>query len=294
MSSILIASVAVMLASLIGVISVWRTVGTLLERNLRFLVSFSAGVFLIVSLQLAGEALEHSASATTGVAWILVGLVGILLFFRFLPAFHHHHDTSQVEAPHSRLDARRILLGDAIHNIGDGVLITISFLANPALGVVTTLGIFIHELVQEISEFFVLRQAGYETKKALGINFLVSATILIGAVGTFFLIDTFESLEIPLLGIAAGSFFVVVLYDLIPHSVRSSKTKTQHLYHLVAFILGAVIMLAVVGAFADSHTHGEGGHHGHDDHDHGGELHDDEHHMREDEHEHHDEHDHDH
>ncbi len=90
---------------------------------------------------------------------------------------------------------------------------------------------FVHELVQEVSEFFVLKQAGYSTKKALLTNFAVSSTILIGSIGGTFLLDTFSELELPLMGIAAGAFLVVVFQDLIPHSVRKAKAKASHLKH---------------------------------------------------------------
>ena len=50
-----------MLASLGGVISVWKKAGRLIEKNLSLLVSFSAGVFLIVSYQLGVETIEHSS-----------------------------------------------------------------------------------------------------------------------------------------------------------------------------------------------------------------------------------------
>jgi hypothetical protein len=103
----------------------------------------------------------------------------------------------------------------------------------------------LHELVQEVSEFFVLKQAGYSTKKALLLNFLVSSTILIGAVGSTVLLGVFANLEVPLMGIAAGAFLVVVFQDLIPHSVREAKVEASHFKHLGWFALGVIIMLGV-------------------------------------------------
>lgn len=244
MSSVILSSLVVMLASLAGVLVVWRRAGAIIERNLRYLVSFSAGVFLIVAYQLGREVLEHSVTATTGLTWIVLGAVGILVLFRFLPAFHHHHDEDEeVGHAHSAIDARRILISDGLHNIGDGILLVSSFSISPALGLATTLGIFVHELVQEVSEFFVLRQAGYSTRRALGLNFLVSGTIMIGSLGGFLLLGKFALLEVPLLGLAAGSFLVVVFHDLIPHSVRTSEHKIQYLKHLAWFTLGLIIML---------------------------------------------------
>ncbi len=243
-----------MLASLVGVVAVWQRAGALIERNLRYLVSFSAGVFLIVAYQLGAEVLEHSADAVRGLLWIIIGAAGILLVFKLLPDFHHHHDEGEEgDHAHSLLDARRILVSDGLHNIGDGILLASSFTVSSTLGLVTAMGIIVHELVQEVSEFFVLRQAGYSIKKSLGINFLTSATILIGSLGGFFLLDKFEVWEAPLLGLAAGSFLVVVFHDLIPHSVRHSQHKIQYLKHLLWFLIGLLIMLGLNTLTAEIH-----------------------------------------
>ena len=51
--------------------------------------------------------------------------------------------------------------------------------------------------------------------------------------------------EVPLLGIAAGSFFVVVLHDLIPHSIQSSRTLRHYAIHILLFGLGIALMLGV-------------------------------------------------
>lgn len=245
MLELVIFSLIVMLASLAGVVSVWKHAGAFIERHLRFLVSFSAGVFLIITFNLVAEVSELADSLNDALFWIGIGIVGIWLLFKLLPSFHHHHDEHEEDHAHSPIDARRIIAGDAMHNIGDGILLAAAFTVSTAFGAITAISIFIHELVQEVSEFFVLRQAGYSTKKALVLNFFVSGTILIGALGSFFLVESFEALELPLLGIAAGSFLVVILYDLVPHSVRTSKTKTHYLIHLMWFLLGVVLMLGI-------------------------------------------------
>lgn len=262
MFQVIIASIVVMCASLIGVVSVWKQVGTFIEKHLSVLVSCSAGIFLVIAYTLASETIEHAPSTLGAVGWILLGGIGLILMFKLVPAFHHHHDEhTDDDHTHDRLDARRILFGDALHNIGDGILLTASFLASTSLGLVTMASIFIHELVQETSEFFVLRQSGYSTKKALYVNFLVSGTILIGSIGSFFLLEQFEAFEVPLLGIAAGSFFVVVLHDLIPHSIRTSHGSKHYGRHIAWFIIGICIMAGITMA-TGSHGHGhesEGG-----------------------------------
>lgn len=245
MTPLLIYSALVMIASLSGVATIWYGIGKFVERNSHFLVSFSAGVFLVISYYLGIEVLGHSRTTLEGIAWILVGGLGIWLLFKFLPTFHHHHDSGAEDKSHDRLDARRIIVGDAIHNLGDGILLASSFAVSASLGAVTALSVFIHELVQEMSEFFVLKQAGYSTRRALTLNLAISSTILIGAIGGFYLLDTFAVLEVPILGIASGSFLVVVIHDLIPHSIRTSRNNNLYSKHLLWFILGIILMFMI-------------------------------------------------
>lgn len=265
MLPLVLLSLVIMSASLLGVLGIWHYAGSFIEKHLKFFVSFSAGIFLAVSYQLIAETFEIADTPLDAFLWIGGGVLGTLILFYILPAFHHHHDTSEESHPHSRLDARRILISDGVHNIGDGVLLTTTFLANPFLGMLTAGSIFVHELVQETSEFFVLREAGYKIKKALTVNLLVSTTILIGSLGSYFLLDTFAALQAPLLGIAGGSFLVVVLHDLIPHSVRHSKTKTHYATHALWFFVGVLVILSI-NMIVPGHVHeGEHVEHGHEE-----------------------------
>lgn len=232
-----------MLVSLSGKIVTWKGIGPLIERNLHFFVSFAAGVLLVISYSLATEIVEHAGSLNAGFPWIVAGALLVLVAFRYLPNFHHHHDAGHDHA-HSRIDANRILLSDAIHNIGDGAVIVVSFAASPVVGIASTASIMLHEMLQEISEFFVLRQAGLSAARALFLNFLSSSTILIGTLIAYFALDRFETLEVPLMGLAAGSYLIVVFHDLIPHSL--SHDSSRHLWkHIAYFAIGATLMGAL-------------------------------------------------
>lgn len=246
MFEILVASFLVMLVSLSGKLITWRGMGPLIERNLHFFVSSTAGVLLVIIYELSSEITEHAGSITLGLPWIVAGALVVLLAFHYLPDFHHHHDAGAGDHTHSRIDANRILLSDGIHNIGDGVVIVAAFAASPLLGVASTASIVLHEMLQEISEFFVLRQAGLSPQRALIYNFLVSSTILIGAIGGYFLLEQFESFEVPLLGLAAGSYLIVVFHDLIPHSIDSARERGHYLKHVVFFAIGITLMALLV------------------------------------------------
>lgn len=230
-----------MFASLVGVIAIWSRLGKFIEKNLHFLVSFSAGVFVIIAYGLIMETLEHSSIPIYAPLWIILGSILSIVIFKILPHFHHHEDNHEGHR-HSHIDARRIMFSDAVHNIADGILLTSSFAVSTTLGITTTISVFVHEIIQELSEFFVLKQAGYSMKKALSLNFLVSSTILIGSIGGYFLLEKFEAIEAPLLGITAGAFLVIISHDLIPHSLQSIHSKKHIIKHVGWFTLGLGLM----------------------------------------------------
>ena len=257
MLELILSSLLIMSASLVGVFSIWKKFGDIIERNLKFLVSLSAGVFLFIAYNLGHEAIEIAPSTSLSLAWMLAGIVIVYTIFKILPSFHHHHDEHEEfkDHDHCELDTKKILISDAIHNIADGILLVSSFSISTSLGLITVLGIFVHEIIQETSEFFILKEGGFTTKKALFVNFLISSTILIGSVGGYYLINTFETLEFILLSMAAGSFLIVVLHDLIPHSIRTSKHKTHYLKHFVFFCFGILIMSGINSLTSGSHSH---------------------------------------
>ena len=237
---LLVSCAAIMFASLVGVFFISAGAGRFFERNMGYLVSFSAGVFIIIAYGLSTETLEHAPTLAQGVLYIFLGALGIWTLFKLLPALHDHPEKGSTH--NHPINASRMLVTDAFHNIGDGVLLAASFAVNPALGLAATVSVFVHELLQETSEFFVLRAAGYSVSKALARNFLVSSTILVGALGGYFFLTLFESLEPILLGVSAGAFLVVVLGDLIPHSVRDAKSSSHYAAHIAWFALGTVLM----------------------------------------------------
>ncbi len=253
---VLMAALAVMLVSLTGVIFVQKIARGFLENKLSFLVSFSAGVFLVTAGALGLEVFELVSSIWTGVFLIVAGYFLAWGLHFLLPETHHHHD-AKCSLPHKT--ARKLIIGDSIHNIADGVIIVTAFTAAPALGLAATVSIIIHEALQEVSEFFVLRQAGYSIKKALIVNFSVSSTILIG-VALGYLVLVSHDLEILLLALSSGFFAHVVIHDLLPkHSHQ--ENSTQFLKHLLLVLVGAVLMGTIAAELSESHTHGEAEYH---------------------------------
>lgn len=236
------AALVIMLASLSGALFMSGRASRWLIPRLPYLVTFSAGVFLAIVYGLISEIADHGASWLAILGWIALGVVVVEILSRMIPKAHHHHGADTHDHGHDRVDARRMMLGDAMHNMADGLILVPAFLLDIRIGIATTVGIFAHEFVQEISEYFVLRQAGYTLRQALGYNFLVSSTILIGVLLSL-TIASAPLLELPLLGFSAGGFIYIIIRDLLPHTIAMGKQQGSMREHVVAGCVGIACML---------------------------------------------------
>jgi zinc and cadmium transporter len=182
------------------------------------LSAFAAGALLGTAfLDLLPEAIEYAekmaVDAHSIFLWALVGIIIFFLLERFVHWFHHHHEhTEEAKKPVGTL----IVLGDSIHNFIDGVAIAVTFLVDPALGVITTLAVGAHEIPQEIGDFAILLKAGYSRKKVLWLNVLSACTALLGAILTFMVGPSIAGALPVLLAITAGFFIYIALSDLVP------------------------------------------------------------------------------
>lgn len=293
---ILLAAFGIMLASLAGLLFTVARVGNWVQDNLVYLNTFAGGVFIVVAYNILTEAFEFS---TDDVSTIIATLAGFSLFFlaeHFLPESHCHHDDENcIHASQDKRKAWKVLISDGVHNLGDGILLVPVFLIDIQLGIIAAIGIVIHELVQEVAEFFVLKKAGYTTLQALQRNFLVSSTILIGVLVAAVLTSA-EFLIAPLIGFAAGGFLHIVFVDLLPLTIREARERKRYFEFFIAFLFGIALisMVNVVSAHfleskgLDGHGHLESAHEHEDEH-----LHEEDEASHKDDHV-EDEHDHDH
>jgi zinc and cadmium transporter len=212
---------------------------TVLNKLIFLLVSLSAGTLLGGAfLHLIPEALEIS----TNKEHLFIGvLAGIILFFILekLICWRHCHITTGPKHPH-HLGLMNII-GDLIHNFIDGTIIAASFLANPALGISSTIAIALHEVPQEIGDFGVLIHAGFSPKKALWLNFLTSLTAFLGFWTIFFLFQGSTTITANLLPLAAGGFIYIATADLIPELQKEISFPKSFL-QLLGIIAGILLM----------------------------------------------------
>ena len=238
---------AVSLISLVGVF-VLSLKETTLHRILFILLSFSAGSILGTAfLDLLPEALGFLGEEQLSITflYVILGFLGFFFLERFIYWFHGH---VHVHEPNAEIDERiKIkkfvylnLIGDATHNLIDGMIIAASFLVNPTLGLSTTIAVFFHELPQEIGDFGVLVYGGFSRYKALLFNFLSALTAIVGVLISNYFSMHVENFVGYLMAVAAGGFIYISASELIPE-IQKEKKLGKSMIQFILFILGIVL-----------------------------------------------------
>src|SRR3989344_4495893 len=232
---ILGAAIAESMVSLVGRLFVfWKEEAV--KKVVHRFISFAVGALLgVVFLDLLPEAVAIEKPDTVFIA----ALIGFVLFFlleRFLFWYPCHDGVCPVHAV-----GYLVLIGDAIHNFIDGVVIAVAFLADFRLGILTSIAVIFHELPQEISDFVVLLHSGFSRSKALLYNFFIALTTVVGAVLAYVFRGPLENTLGIALGVVAGNFLYIAAADLIPELHHQEEQKTSD------FVLQIVLIVAGIG-----------------------------------------------
>ena len=212
----------------------------ILRKILLFLVSFSAGaLFAGAMLHLLPEAVEEFGF---GISVSLFFLLGIVLFFILEKIVHwrHCHIPTSREHPHHL--AVMNIVGDAFHNLIDGMIIGGAYLVNFSLGVSTTVAVVLHEIPQEIGDFGVLIHAGMSRARALFFNFLSALFAVVGVIISLLIAGRIDNYLMFLLPFTAGGFVYIAGADLIPELQKECELS-KSLFQLLALILGIGVMV---------------------------------------------------
>ncbi len=203
------------------------------------LISFATGALLGAAfLALLPDAIINRNDADVHVITLTV-LLGILLFFLLekMVLWRHCHsahceahlpDPQPTPTHHA---GQLILIGDALHNFVDGVIIAAAFLVDMHLGIVTALAVAAHEIPQEIADFAVLLDSGFTRKRAFFYNILSSLSTVVGATLAYFSLLQVQQFLPYVLALAAASFIYIAVADLIPglHKRTQMKATAQQI-----------------------------------------------------------------
>lgn len=198
-----------------------------------FIRGFGLGAYGALIVILIGEVGKENIQ-TVEIFYTLGIIISIVIGMFFV---HHHHE--ETETTHKKKDVLRILGSDFLHNIVDGIVIIGAFTLGTQPGIVASIGVFLHQMLQQIGQQVLLIDSGMQPKKAIKYSVLISLSIFIGL-----FISMSEQTEHILMMLSAGIVTVTVLED-IKHSLNKKI--------LGGLVVGFTLMLGIVYLFPHSH-----------------------------------------
>lgn len=193
------------------------------------MVSYAIGALLGAAfLEILPHAIEHAGSLQAVSAAVLAGIFAFFILEKLVLWRHCH--TEHCEAHGAEAGAHdhgrsglMITVGDTVHNFVDGIMIAAAFLVDVKLGVITAFAIAAHEVPQELGDFLILLHSGYSKRRALLLNLLSSAAMMLGALLGYFLLAAMQEFLPYMLAIAAAGMIYVAVADLIPGLHRRAE-----------------------------------------------------------------------
>ncbi|MFA6426874.1 MAG: ZIP family metal transporter [Candidatus Magasanikbacteria bacterium] len=240
----IIATLAVSAISFIGVITL-AIKHEILHKIVFYLVAISAGSLMgSAFLHLIPEAVESvEGGANSDVIFVAV-LFGFALFFILERVLHWHHCHKHGGECSVHPFTYLNIIGDGFHNFIDGMVIAAAFSLSTTLGIATTIGVIIHEIPQEISDFGVLIYGGFSKLKALVYNFFSATLAILGALAGVALGQMTHGFMPFLVALTAGGFIYVSASDLIPELHKESKFG-KSLIAFICFFVGVALMFVL-------------------------------------------------
>ncbi len=200
-------------------------------------MTFAAGVILALAfLHLIPEAQELNEHS------ILYVFAGFLIFyllesFLFIHAGPELHHIEHARDKKMHVTGQVAFWGLLLHSFIDGIIIGIGFEIGHTMGILTAVGIILHELPEGIATFsiLILRDS---REKALKKSCVVALATPVGTViSLLFIRDIQESVVGMLLALVGGAFIYVAGSDLIP------ATHTHKGFQNTAILLSGVALV---------------------------------------------------
>ena len=230
-------------STILGVIMVILKERWVLKHS-HYVNSFAAGLILgIAFFHLFPESLELSENA------LLFVFVGFLLFYLLenVMVFHSGSEIHFREKGNPQHTKGLVMFsGLFFHSLLDGIIIGVGFEVDPKVGLLTSLGVVLHELPEGVTTFSVL-VGSIKRKTALRLSIAVALATPLGAlISLAFIGGLSEPVIGLLLAMAGGSFLYIGASDLIP------ETHEEKGFENAGFLfLGVLLLYSLSKAIAD-------------------------------------------
>ena len=207
----------------------------MLDRLLVPLVALAAGSLL-------GGAFFHMLPnvidelGNTQAVWVWF-LAGFTAFFLLEQALHWHHCHRAVSK--HRPMGHLILVADGLHNFVGGMSVASAFYIDHRVGLITWAAAAAHEVPQELGDFGILVNSGWDRRTRSAYNVVSGSTFLIGGLLAYALSGSVNIVF--LVPFAAGNFTYIGATDLLPE-LTTDPALTNKATGFAAFLVGLTIL----------------------------------------------------
>jgi len=229
------ASLIACLVTMIGILVI-RRYEEWGKANAVYFMSFADGVLISVSfLHIIPRSLAMNARAP---AFLLAGFFALYLTNRFLHTYICHEFDSE-----SYVWGFVPMLGIGFHSFLDGVIYSVSFQVSLFTGVLTVIGMILHEFPEGVVTFLLLERGGVGRKKSTWLAVLSAAVSTpLGTLISYPFIHTLDRSTLGvLLALSSGALVYVSASHLLPAVEREEKR-----YSLVSLGMGIFVAVMIV------------------------------------------------
>lgn len=206
-----------------------------LDRLLVPLVALAAGSLLGGAFfHMLPNAIDELGNTQAVWVWFVGGFTGFFLLEQTLH-WHHCHRAVSKHRPMGHL----ILIADGLHNFVGGLSVASAFFIDHRVGLVTWAAAAAHEVPQELGDFGILVNSGWDRRKALAYNVASGSTFLVGGLVAYSLSGTVDIVF--LVPFAAGNFAYIGATDLLPE-LTTDPALTNKVTGFAAFLSGLAIL----------------------------------------------------
>ncbi len=231
---IVVLGVAMSSIAMVGSITLVLSEETL-DRLLIPLVALAAGSLLGGAFfHMLPNAIDELGNTQAVWTWFLAGFTAFFLLEQTLH-WHHCHRAVSKHRPMGHL----ILVADGLHNFIGGMSVASAFFIDHRVGLITWTAAAAHEVPQELGDFGILVNSGWDRRTALLYNVASGSTFLIGGLLAYALSDSVDIVF--LVPFAAGNFAYIGATDLLPE-LTTDPALTNKATGFAAFLAGLMIL----------------------------------------------------
>ena len=229
------------------------------DRMISVFLSFAGGVMIsIVFLELIPEAVELS-NVGLAIAGLVIGAVMVYILNYLMDKFSKEsgskfhetfadffHSGGMISKNKNMLRSGVIMLfAIGLHNIPEGLAMGAAGHYDPALGLALAIVIGLHCIPEGMAVSAPLIAGGFSRIKSVIITFLAGTTTIIGAIAGVLIGGISDSAVAVSFSIAGGAMLYVVIGEILPQSIVTSKDRIPTIFALAGIVVGMLFIVLV-------------------------------------------------